>query len=151
MKKSHSTKPVPVFGSRVEGCAYVRRPSAYALLRNARGELAVVRTAFGCYLPGGGAKEDETPQQTVEREAMEECGFVLKTGGLLGSAIQFVYSDEEKQYFEKICQFVNAELVSTMPPTEPGHELLWVAEDQALRLLSHESHRWAVASLAPAD
>lgn len=141
-------KTLPVFGKRLEGCTYVRRPSAYALLCNTRGEWAVVRTQYGCYLPGGGAERNETPQQTVEREALEECGFVLKTGGLVGSAIQFVYSLEEKQYFEKICEFVDAEILRTVKPTEPDHELLWTDQDQALSLLSHEAHRWAIVNLS---
>jgi 8-oxo-dGTP diphosphatase len=89
---------VPVFGARLPGCNYVRRPSVYALLRNGSGKWAVVRTLYGCYLPGGGAEPDESPQQTVEREALEECGFELKTGPVLGSALQFAYSIEEKQY-----------------------------------------------------
>src|SRR5215467_11473738 len=134
---------VPVFGTRLSGCNYVRRPSAYALLRNPKGEWAVVRTRFGCYLPGGGAEPNETPQQTVEREALEECGFVLKVGRHLGSAVEFVYSLEEKQYFEKICEFVDAEISSVVTPSEPGHELVWATTEHAARLLLHESHRWA--------
>jgi 8-oxo-dGTP diphosphatase len=128
----------------MEGRAYVRRPSAYALVRNVEGELAVVRTPHGCFLPGGGMEPDETPQQTVEREAREECGFVLKPGAVTGKAIQFVYSTEEEEYFEKICEFVNAELVGTVASAEEDHELVWLSLDQAFASLSHESHRWAV-------
>jgi 8-oxo-dGTP diphosphatase len=136
---------VPVFGNRIEGQAYVRRPSAYALVRNAESQFAVVRTPNGCFLPGGGMEPDETPQQTVVREAMEECGFVLKPGPVMERAIQFVYSTAEKRYFEKICEFMAAELISTAAPSELDHEVLWLSEDQARACLSHESHCWVVS------
>lgn len=136
---------IPVFGTRIEGCAYVRRPSAYALVRNTRSEWALVRTPRGCFLPGGGMEPDETPQQTVKRESREECGFVLDPGRVTARAIQFVYSTEEEEYFEKVCDFVEAELIALVAPAEDDHELLWLDLEQALKSLSHESHRWAVA------
>lgn len=139
----------PVFGACDPGRTYVRRPSVYALLRDPHGKWAVVRTPQGCFLPGGGAEPGETHEQTVQREALEECGFVLKIRRHLGSAIQFVYSNAEKQYFEKICEFVDAELVSTTSPTEIDHELLWLDLPEALRILHHESHCWALSTLAP--
>lgn len=146
--ESGKTTGIPVFGIRLAGCAYVRRPSAYALVRNSSGEWAVVRTPHGCFLPGGGKEAGETAQKTVEREAREECGFVLKPRGLVASAIQFVYSTAEKTYFEKICEFVEADLVGAEVPLEPDHELIWLNLDQAQATLSHESHRWAVSLLS---
>ena len=123
----------------------MRRPSAYALVRNTRGEWALVRTPQGCFLPGGGMEPEETPQQTVKRESREECGFVLDPGPVAARAIQFVYSTEEEEYFEKVCEFVEAELIALVEPSEDDHELLWLDLDQALKFLSHESHRWALA------
>ena len=144
-EESNKTGSIPVFGARLAGCAYLRRPSAYALVRNSSGEWAVVRTPHGCFLPGGGKEAGETAQKTVEREAREECGFILKPGGLVARAIQFVYSTEEKKHFEKICEFVEADLEGTEAPLEPDHELVWLSHDQAQASLSHESHRWAVS------
>jgi 8-oxo-dGTP diphosphatase len=87
----------------------------------------------------------ETPQQTVKRESREECGFVLDPGRVTVRAIQFAYSTEEKEYFEKVCEFVEAELIGLVAPAEDDHELFWLDLEQALKALSHESHRWAVA------
>jgi 8-oxo-dGTP diphosphatase len=139
---------VPVFGARIAGCTYVHRPSAYALVRNPAGEWAVVRTPNGCFLPGGGMERDETPQQTVEREAREECGFVLETRAPQASAIQYMYSTEEKKYFAKTCEFVEAEVIDMVSPQEHDHELVWMGLNQALASLSHESHRWALNRLS---
>ena len=146
---SASTEQVPVFGDRSPGCVYVRRPSVYAILRDAEGKVAVVRTPRGCYLPGGGAEKDEMPQQTVEREAREECGFLLRVQSWLGRAIQFCYSEEESAYFEKICDFLAAEIVGATAPSESDHQVLWVTPEQACGLLLHESHIWAVRRFHP--
>jgi 8-oxo-dGTP diphosphatase len=137
-------KETPVFGTQTEGKLYFRRPSAYALVRNALGQWAVVRTPQGCYLPGGGMEPHETPQETVIREAREECGFILKPGATTARAIQFCYSEEERKHFEKICEFMDAELIDTVAPTEHDHELVWMGLEQALEALLHEAHRWAV-------
>jgi 8-oxo-dGTP diphosphatase len=135
---------LPIFGNRVEGRTYVRRPSAYALIQNDDDELAVVRTPQGYFLPGGGMDPGETPEQTVEREAREECGFIVRPRAVVGRAVQFVYSFEEEEYFEKICEFVEAELIGATDKSEDDHELHWLSIAQALDSLSHESHRWAL-------
>ena len=135
---------VPVFGTRVEGCPYVVRPSAYALVQNTDGQLAVIQTAQGCFLPGGGLERDETPEQTVEREAREECGLVLATRHVLGNAVEIVYAAGENACFEKRSVFIAAGITAHGMSTEPDHELVWLHPDQALNTLSPESHRWAV-------
>jgi 2-polyprenyl-3-methyl-5-hydroxy-6-metoxy-1,4-benzoquinol methylase/8-oxo-dGTP pyrophosphatase MutT (NUDIX family) len=142
---------VPVFGTRVEGCPYVVRPSAYALVRNGGGDLAVIRTPRGSYLPGGGVEANETPEQTVQREAKEESGLILKLRASLGRAVEIVYSAEENVCFEKRCLFVEAEIIGQVLANERDHELIWADPDRAISLLSHESHRWAVRHYLQAD
>jgi 8-oxo-dGTP diphosphatase len=138
---------IPVFGTRVEGQTYLHRPSAYALVRNARGEFAVARTPVAHYLPGGGIDPGETPEQAVVREGREECGFVLQPRDLLARAIEICYSAEEKQYFEKDSFFIEADVVGHAAQTELDHELLWLKAEDAIAKLSHESHRWAISRL----
>jgi 8-oxo-dGTP diphosphatase len=136
----------PVFGSREEGRVYVVRPSAYALVRNPAGEVAVVETPVGCFLPGGGADADETPEETIRREGKEECGFVLAPRGLIGLAVENCYSIQERKYFEKRCVFYEAEITERHHATEPDHHLHWVGAERAIEMLFHESHRWVVRS-----
>lgn len=134
----------PVFGSKVHGCSYIYRPSAYALVFRSAGELAVVHTPSGCFLPGGGIEEHETPEQAVEREAMEECGFQLRVGKLVGRATEIVYSARENACFEKPSSFFAAQLVSLSPESESGNEVRWLDRERAVASLAHESHRWAI-------
>lgn len=135
---------IPVFGNRMLDCPYVIRPSAYALVRSADSLIAVVRTNAGCFLPGGGIENGEEPERAVEREANEECGLVLTVTNLLGNAVEIVYSHQEHTCFEKASAFFEARLHTITSPTELGHELLWVTPAEAIALLSHASHRWAV-------
>ena len=138
---------VPLFGDRVEGCAYVLRPSAYALVRNAGGEVAVVRTPRGTFLPGGGIEAGESAEQTIEREAIEECGLVVLPGRTIGTAIQIVHSADEDTCFEKRSTFLEAVSRGRVPAKERDHELAWLKPAEAVDALSHESHRWAVRRL----
>jgi 8-oxo-dGTP diphosphatase len=123
------------------------RPSAYALVLNEPGNLAVVRTAQGCFLPGGGIQLGETPEQTVEREAREECGLLLESRAIAGRAVEIVYSAEEDVCFEKRGTFIEADVIGMTLPAEVDHELIWLDPIQAIKSLSHESHCWAVGRL----
>lgn len=134
----------PVFGTRVDGCPYFVRPSAYALVRNAEGQFAVVRTPAGCYLPGGGIEADEAAEHAAQRETIEEAGLLIRPRARIGEAIEIVHSREENACFEKRCVFIEAGLVSQEAPREPGHELIWLDAEDAVSALSHQSHRWAL-------
>jgi 8-oxo-dGTP diphosphatase len=142
---------VPVFGTRLDGVTYKYRPSAYALVRNPHGDFAIVRTAVACFLPGGGIDPNESPEQTVEREAQEECGLILKALSRIGQAIELCYSIANDAYYEKDSIFVEADVVGSASATEPDHQLLWLNADNAISALSHGSHRWAVQRVIDRD
>jgi len=116
-------------------------------VRNASGYLAVVRTPKGFYLPGGGVEAGESPEKTIEREAREEAGLILKSKAQIGRAIEIVYSAEEHTWFEKRCVFIEAEIVGQVPSHERDHELVWVDLDHAISMLSHTSQRWVLRGL----
>jgi 8-oxo-dGTP diphosphatase len=136
---------VPVFGERVAGARYTLRPGAYAVIGNELGQVAVVRTSVGTFLPGGGIEPGETPEEAVVREAKEECALLIRQGPWLTHALQFVYSLKEKQYFEKQSTFFEATVESALSTVvEDDHEMVWLSPADACRELSHESHGWAV-------
>jgi 8-oxo-dGTP diphosphatase len=138
-------RDVPVFGVAPKESSAKVRPSAYALIVNDRGQFAIVRTSEGTYLPGGGMDAGETPDETVVRETLEECGLAVRIGSWQELAVQFAWSEAEQTYFEKRCTFMDAEVLG--PDTsrlEADHELLWVDVETACAMLTHESHQWAV-------
>ena len=144
---------VPHFGERLE-MARVLRPSAYAVLTDERGRVAIVFTSQGVFLPGGGIEADETPEQAVERETKEECGLVVRLRpwpGTASQAVELVYSKSEGIYFEKRCTFLRGTAVPlTSRPTESGHVLRWVTPVSARLLLTPGSHRNALEQIQPA-
>jgi 8-oxo-dGTP diphosphatase len=136
---------VPVFGSPPPGLAPLVRPSAYALIIEARGRLAVVRTPSGIHLPGGGIDPGESATAAVVREVREECGLAVKVGGWAVRAVDYVHSKTHHAHYEKRCTFVDADVVGPpAAPDEVDHELLWLEPHIAVRTLAHPSHAWAV-------
>ena len=138
---------MPTFGVPEPGVAYVVRPSAYALIRDADGRVALVRTPQGVYLPGGGIEAGETAEQAILREAIEECGLAVRVrdGARSFEAIQFCFSIPEYAYFEKHSVFLEAEIDRVAGgATETDHELFWEPPEAAAESLSHESQAWAV-------
>jgi 8-oxo-dGTP diphosphatase len=134
----------PIFGVRLEGCRYTVRPSAYALLRDEDGSIAIVRAAKGWFLPGGGIEASETAEQAVERETREECGLVIELRRIIGTATEIVHSPAGNAGVDKESVFIEAVVVGWTTPTEPDHELVWSSPADAIARLSHKSHRWAV-------
>lgn len=135
------------FGDREDGVAYLVRPSAYALIADEAGRVALVRTPQGVYLPGGGIEAGETAEEAIVREAVEECGLAvrIRDGGWTASAIQFCYSLPEEAYFEKHSVFFEAVVERVAGgATEADHELFWEPAPSAPAALAHESHAWAV-------
>ena len=136
----------PIFGARSERERYTVRPSAYGLIEDGRGQIALVRTPQGIFLPGGGIDAGETATQAVVREAQEECGFLVRVGTWATFAVQFCFSESEKTHFEKRCTFVDAVFEATAPAKEADHELVWMAFDAASAIMAHESHGWAITA-----
>ena len=137
---------IPQFGTLVSGQEYVLRPGGYAVMRNGAGEIAVVLTPQGVFLPGGAQHPGESPESALVREVVEECSRVVRVVECIGIADEFVFAEDEQMYFRKRCTFfdVRVEGSAETPATEPDHQLAWLSLPEALAQLRHESHRWAV-------
>lgn len=137
---------VPTFGSSDSALPRVVRPSAYAVVGDASGRLAIVHVAGGAYLPGGGIEEGESPERAVSREAHEECGVAITLGVWRRAAIEYVSAVAEGTHFEKRSTFWDAMVIAaTGADSEPGHVVAWLPPREALAVLTPLSHRWAVA------
>src|ERR1044071_9075190 len=114
---------IPEFREKVAGTDYILRPGGYIVARNSRGEIAVVSTPRGFFLPGGGQDGTETPAQAAVREAAEECGLLVKLTGSLGTADELVFDASEGKYYRKRSVFFSAELVGRVEGGEDDHRL----------------------------
>ena len=140
---------VPVFGAPPSGSAAIVRPSAYGIVSDAQGRLAVVHTPSGLSLPGGGSDETEPPELTVVRETREECGLDIRVGAWRRAAVEHVFSAAEGKRFEKRSIFCDATVLGdSRASSEPDHVLEWVSAGEAAARLVPASHRWAIAAWA---
>jgi 8-oxo-dGTP pyrophosphatase MutT (NUDIX family) len=136
--------PLPVFGVHTPGQVYHPRPSAYAIIPDEHGRIAIVDTPEGVFLPGGGIDAGEWADLAAVREAREECAVDIRTTWLVGHATDLVCSARTRQAFEKPSTFLAAELLADLEgPRE--HGVSWVAPAEAEQRVTREGHRWALA------
>ncbi len=134
------------FGTILPGITYVERPGAYAFIKNDRQEIAVVKTNFGSFLPGGGLDPGEDELTGLDRELREEIGYEIINSIYLMRAAQYHWSEFYKSHFKKIGAFFEVE--AKAPQTNmcaPDHDLIWVPLKRAGAELSQEFQRWAAS------
>jgi len=140
---------IPAFGDQLEGAKYVLRPGGYVIIERMTGEIAVIETPGGWYLPGGGQNSGETAEQAAVRETAEECGLRVRLIEKLGVADQLLYAAAEATHFRKRCAFFRGEVIEgAVSDSGDGGEvgvLRWVTPEDAASRLLHESQRWALA------
>jgi 8-oxo-dGTP pyrophosphatase MutT (NUDIX family) len=135
---------IKTFGKILPGITYLERPGAYAFIRNNHLQLAVVKTGFGLFLPGGGLDPGEDELAGLNRELREEIGYEIIDAVFLMRAAQYHWSEFYKNHFKKIGSFftVNAKAPATNMCAS-DHELIWLPTEQAAAQLSQEFQRWA--------
>ena len=137
------------FGRPEPGHSYEDRPTAFGLVFR-DGRLACVRVdrGEGSYydLPGGAIDGDETEEQAMVREFVEETGLTIRPDQRLGEAGQYFLKSDGRAV-NNLAGFWTAEVEREDPTTkiEDDHELHWLDPQRALSELRHDAHAWAVA------
>lgn len=126
------------------GQSYRRRPGVYAVLLDGD----AILTTFQHHptpeyqLPGGGIDKGEHPIAALHREVMEETGWHIADVRRFGAYRRFTYMPEYDLWAEKFCTVYLARPVLRIgPPTEPGHEAIWMSARLALKLLATPGDR----------
>jgi 8-oxo-dGTP diphosphatase len=136
----------PVFGATPPDTSAILRPSAYGIVADGPGKIAVVRTSLGLYLPGGGMEAGEGPIETVVRESQEECGLDVSIGAWVVRAVHLVYSPQDRCHYEKRSTYVDARCSDVRGRgIEPDHELEWLTAREAVEQLAAPTDSWAVS------
>ena len=92
------------------------------------------------FLPGGGAEDGETPEQTLEREVREELARSVRIVRRLGEAIQYFLAEDQPYRMEAV--FYVAEFTGEAT-TAGEHSLHWLAPDEMESACFHPCHVWA--------
>lgn len=138
------------FGTREPDLDYVLRPTAFGLVFHDN-TLACVRVdrGEGSYfdLPGGAVDGDETEEQALVREFVEETGMAVRPLARIAEAAQY-FRKSDGAPINNTGGFWVAEQLSIEPSAkvEADHELVWLHPHTALNELRHEAHAWAVAA-----
>lgn len=139
------------FGERVvAGQNYRKRPGAYALLWNGEALLATIQhgDAPDLQLPGGGIDPGEHPLPALHREVREETGWAIAEPRRLGAFRRFVFMPEYGYWAEKLCHIYMARpLLRRGPPTEAGHEAVWLSPTVAATQLGNAGDRHFVRTV----
>lgn len=135
----------PVFGARPPGVAWRGRGAAYAVIAEADGRVAAVRGPGGRYwLPGGGSRAGEAPEETVAREVRQELGRETGIGPRIARAVQHFHAADDGCWYEMAAVFIRAEPGGGA--AAPGeHGLRWIDPARQAALFFHASHAWAAA------
>ncbi len=109
----------------------------------------MVRGSAAHFLIGGGSEPEEAAEDTVAREAIEECGRPIAVGRKIGDAIQ--YFDADGTAFEMHATLSEARFAGEAgEATAAGeHALLWLKQEDAAAVMFHECHVWAIEMSAP--
>lgn len=132
------------------GQYYRRRPGVYAVLLDGDAMLVTHQSAPvpEFQLPGGGIDKGEHPIAALHREVMEETGWHIAGIRRFGAFRRFCYMPEYDLWAEKLCTIYVARLVLRIgPPTEPGHQAVWIEARAAVRELGNAGDRAMVAQI----
>jgi 8-oxo-dGTP diphosphatase len=140
----------PQFGAAIPGMTYAERPGVYALVMQ-DGQVLVIETPAGFFLPGGGIDGGEDEALALRRELLEEAGVTIVDATPFASARQYVIERETGLGFNKVESFYTVRIQETgTERRELDHRPRWVSVAAALAGLREEAQRWAVRLLTAA-
>ena len=134
------------FGSRINGIKYIDREAVYGLLLK-KGKIAVVETPRGYFLPGGGIEQNESHEECLRREIIEEVGIEVKLDEYIGKSVLFDKSPRDNVYYNMYGSFYLVNEVNRLPKLEDDYEMVWMSLEEAKSKLKLIHQIWAVNEL----
>ena len=124
---------------------YLKRPGAYGIIKNVNNLIAVIKTEKGFFLPGGGIENEESPDECLKRECLEEIGAIISELNYFASGNFYFYSTTLNVNMESIGHFFTCKIDKFIETkTDIDHELLWLEIDEAIPLFYLDNQREAV-------
>lgn len=131
-------------GKKVEGKEYKERKTAYALITDNDGNIAIILERGNMYNMLGGKIEDgEEAKETLIRETKEEIGYELKDVKYLESLGCYHYLDFLDKYELAVMDFYSANIGEKVcEPIEKDVKLVWLKPEDAVSKMYFEYHRY---------
>ena len=127
----------------IENAEYTDREGAYLI--PFRGNMVgVIQTSKGYFLLGGGLEAGESHSACINRECIEEAGYLSLVKEQVCSAEAYTTHPTIK-YFHPIQTYYYGELLEKVgEPTEDDHRLCWIEYNQLKGMLFVEMQNWAL-------
>ncbi|MCH2068550.1 NUDIX hydrolase [Shimia sp.] len=136
---------IPRFGTPPRrDVTYKLRPGAYAVLLKGEQMLLThqAEPVSEFQLPGGGIDPGESPVVALTREVFEETGYRIAKPRRLGAFRRFTFMPEYDLWAEKLCTiYMATPTLRIGPPSEPGHEAVWMGLAAATAQLGNAGDR----------
>lgn len=131
-----------VFGVK-EKAEYIDREGVYLIpIHNSK--IGVIKTAKGYFLLGGGLDGNESHEDCVKRECIEETGYIAVVKDKICSAETYT-THPKLGYFHPIQSYYVGELKEKVSePIETDHILMWVRYDDIKGKMFAEMQNWAL-------
>lgn len=126
-----------------ENAEYTDREGAYLI--PFRGNMVgVIQTSKGYFLLGGGLEAGESHSACINRECIEEAGYLSLVKEQVCSAEAYTTHPTIK-YFHPIQTYYYGELLEKVgEPTEDDHRLCWIEYNQLKGMLFVDMQNWAL-------
>ncbi len=125
---------------------YELRPSCYAIIfQSSSLKIAVIQKGDRYFLPGGAMEGNETKDECLHRELLEELGWTIGIDQYIGNAARYFYAEKEDTYYLNDGFFYIANMVQKQTEScEEDHVLRWMSPLHAIEYLLHDHQKWAV-------
>lgn len=131
-----------IFGTKLH-VTYADREGAYLIPVDGT-KIAIVETPKGYFFLGGGIEADETDQECITRECLEEIGCAVEIGPFLSSAETYTIHST-RGYFHPVQKYYAGRLLEQIQtPVEQDHRLLWMEYEELIGKLYPEMQNWAL-------
>ena len=138
----------PEFGTKQDGIDYIDRSGVYAVIENNERQIAIIKTSRGYFLPGGGIDAGESEVDALKREIIEEIGYQASMLTEIGEAVEYINAYSEEKHYLIHSRFYEVQLDSKVGAgVEKDHRLVWLWQEDAIKLLTRQGQVWAVQSL----
>ena len=138
------------FGVKKADAVYKERAGAYGIGFSSDGKIPAVMTHLdngekGYFLLGGGIENDETHEDCIIRESLEEAGLSVFPEKFVCKGDYYHFAEHMKTDFRAIGYFYYMEIGDVVSePSEPDHHLVWLTPNEIRQKLFFPHQIWAV-------
>ncbi len=131
-----------IFGTK-ENVLYTARKGAY-LIPIKDGRVGVIKTPKGYFLLGGGIDKNESCEDCIKRECIEEAGLKVRISDKICSAESYTLHPVIG-YFHPVQEYFSGEIIgSIQAPAEADHEFMWMEYESIKGKMFAEMQGWAI-------